>query len=199
MAILEKKYDIVYFSIRDLEQIQSRNICKLSPCWHYIKTLLTVLMLNSLMPNDRKQLNKSCISLAVPWTDAIQEVSPISSSRHTETPAVFHSSVSLCSISIRLLRQDIQTVLSFYSPHIIYSANSINKWTLKPELKHDNKACFFKATLCRWRESLATTWLYQVSTTTIMEPKKKRKNTLSHHGLFLVCMDQKVGKKPAEV
>ena len=45
-------------------------------------------MLNSLVPNERKQQNKSHISLAVPLTDAIQEVSPISTSRHTESPAV---------------------------------------------------------------------------------------------------------------
>lgn len=48
-------------------------------------------MTNSLMPNERKQQNKSYISLAVPLTDAIQEVSPISTSRRTESPAVFHS------------------------------------------------------------------------------------------------------------
>lgn len=46
-------------------------------------------MLNSLMPNERKQQNKSHISLAVPLTDAIQEVSPISTCRHTEKPCCF--------------------------------------------------------------------------------------------------------------
>lgn len=51
-------------------------------------------MLNSLMPNERKQQNKSPIILAEPLTDAIQEVGPISTSRHTESPAVFHSQVS---------------------------------------------------------------------------------------------------------
>lgn len=39
-------------------------------------------MLNSLMPNERKQLNKS--HWAVPLTDAIQEVGPISTRRRTE-------------------------------------------------------------------------------------------------------------------
>lgn len=52
-------------------------------------------MLNSLMPNERKQQNKSHISLAVPLRDAIQEVSPISSCRHTESHAVFPVSCSL--------------------------------------------------------------------------------------------------------
>lgn len=42
-------------------------------------------MTNSLMPNERKQLNKSYISLVVPLTDAIQEVGPIS--RLAESPA----------------------------------------------------------------------------------------------------------------
>lgn len=41
-------------------------------------------MLNSLVPNERKQQNKSHISLAAPLTDAIQEVSPISATRHTQ-------------------------------------------------------------------------------------------------------------------
>lgn len=50
-------------------------------------------MLNSLMPNERKQLNKSHILLAVSLTVAIQEVGPISTSRHTESPAVSHSHV----------------------------------------------------------------------------------------------------------
>lgn len=42
-------------------------------------------MLNSLMPNERKQQNKSQVSLAAPLTDAIQEVSPISTTRHTQS------------------------------------------------------------------------------------------------------------------
>lgn len=41
--------------------------------------------LSSPMPNERKQLNKSHISVTAPLTDAIQEVGPISTTKHTES------------------------------------------------------------------------------------------------------------------
>lgn len=84
-------------------------------------------MLNSPMPNEKKQQNKSCILLAVPLTDAIQEVSPISTSRHTESPAVFYSRISQPCVLCKalMLRENMQTILSFILNILIseYSQN----------------------------------------------------------------------------
>lgn len=48
------------------------------------------------MPSERKQLNKSHISVTAPLTDAIQEVSPISTTRHTESTVKFSYPAYLC-------------------------------------------------------------------------------------------------------
>ena len=52
-------------------------------------------MLNSLMPNERKQ-NKSHIALTALLTDAIQEVSPISTTRHNQSTVKISYPVFQC-------------------------------------------------------------------------------------------------------
>lgn len=74
-----------------------------------------------------KQQNKSRILLAVPLTDAVQEVSPISTSRHTESPAVFYGRVSQPCVLCKalMLRENMQTILSFIL-NILFSEDSQN-------------------------------------------------------------------------
>lgn len=67
-------------------------------------------MLNSLVPNEKKQLNKSHISLAVPLTDAIQEVGPISSQKATLC--------SLCHVLYKAVLLRERATLSF--PNILH-------------------------------------------------------------------------------
>lgn len=87
------------------------------------------------MPNERKQQNKSHISLAVPLTDAIQEVSPISTSRHTESRAVFHSKVSLPYVLCEalLFRENMQTTWSL-TLNVLHSEDS-QYYRLSKEIK----------------------------------------------------------------